>query len=91
MVGSPLYSIAFRKLIKISGCSEAQNILLNAKSALGLMKRILEKEEGRRKKEEGKCNILGIFRLVVALYHPERNYEVFQLSACGLSSSRRHN
>ena len=55
MVGSPLYSIAFRKLIKISGCSEAQNILLNAKSALGLMKRILYKEEGRRKKENAIC------------------------------------
>jgi len=26
--------------------------------------------EGRGKKEEAKCNILGTFRLVVALYHP---------------------
>ncbi|WP_333455104.1 hypothetical protein [Microcoleus sp. Pol10D4] len=56
--------------MRISGCSEEANIFLNAKSVLGLMKRILEKEEGRGKKEEGKCNILGIFRLVVALYHP---------------------
>jgi hypothetical protein len=26
--------------------------------------------ERRGKKEEGKCNMLGIFRWVVALYHP---------------------
>jgi len=39
-VGSPSYSIAFRKLIKICGCSEDPNILLKAKSVLGLIKRI---------------------------------------------------
>jgi len=32
--------MAFKKLIKISGCSEEPNILLNAKSVLGLIKRI---------------------------------------------------
>jgi len=65
MVGSPLYSIAFRKLIKISGCSEEANIFLNAKSVLGLMKRIyfigffLFTAEGAEDTEEEKREEVG--------------------------------